>query len=91
MSENKPCVQPGDRVQYWAPVTGLKPLTGTVVKAEIKYGTTYATITPDDSDEKVFLFHGAVYGFELIGQLPHPWSPQAMGRLKGSKGVECGK
>jgi hypothetical protein len=69
MSEIVPCVKPGDRVQYWIPRTGLQPLTGTVDTAEIRYGFTYAAITPDDSDEQVFLFHGAVWGFEPIKEL----------------------
>jgi hypothetical protein len=67
--KKEPIVKPGDRVQFWTLITGMTPRTGTVDRSEIRYGVTYATITPDDSDEQVFLFHGAVWGFEPIKEL----------------------
>lgn len=75
-------VASGDRVRFWTNQTGLKPLFGIVEEAELRYGSTYAAIKPDGSDNLVYLFYGAIWGFALIDEYIHPWSPQAMGRLK---------
>lgn len=75
-------VASGDCVKFWTNQTGLKPVFGTVQEAELRYGSTYATIKPDGSDKLVYLFYGAIWGFAPIDEYIHPWSPQAMGRLK---------
>jgi len=76
----KPIVKAGDKVQFWR--NTLDPEYGTVINSEIRYGATYAVIKPDTSEDFVYLFHGAVWGFEPINVCVHPWSPQSMGRLK---------
>lgn len=75
----KSIVKRGDKVQYYSP-SGVH--IGTVEKAEIRYGSTYAAIKPDDKCELVYLFHNAVCGFEPISECLHPWSPLGMARIK---------
>ena len=75
----KPIVKRGDKVRFYLP-GGVH--FGTVDNAEIRYGSTYASITPDDEDNQVYLFYGAVCGFEPISELLHSWSPLAMARMK---------
>ncbi|KKN59297.1 hypothetical protein LCGC14_0543960 [marine sediment metagenome] len=72
----------GDHIKFWVTRTGNKPLLGTVVKAEIRYGSPYATIRPDDSEALVYLFYGAIWGFAPINEYIHPWSPQSMARQR---------
>ncbi len=79
-------IKSGDRVKFWTPTTGVEPLLGTVLKSEIRYDNTYATIKPDDSDRLVYLFQGAIYGFEPLDKFVNQWNPQAMGRLKNYRG-----
>ncbi len=81
---NKPVVKQGDKVRYYSP-DGVH--TGTVEKAEIRYGGTYASIKPDNTDGLVYLFHEAVEGFELMSENIHPWSPLAMARMRMMKQI----
>jgi len=83
---NELIVSRGDKVRYFLP-DGEH--IGTIERAEIRYGSTYATIKPDHRDDPIYLFHGAVAGFALIDEFIHPWSPLAMARLRGS--VKCQK
>lgn len=76
---NEPIVKQGDKVRYYS-FDGEH--IGTVEKAEIRYGSTYAIIKPDHKDSLVYLFHGAIEGFALMDEIIHPWSPLAMGRLR---------
>ena len=78
----KTIVRCKDRVKYWTTQSGISPLLGTVIDAEIKYNTTYASIKPDDSEAPVYLFYGAIWGFAPVNEYIHPFSPQAMGRIK---------
>ncbi len=75
----KPIVKQGDKVRCYS-YHGI--YTGTVEKSEILYGGTYATIIPDGKTEPVYLFHGAVEGFEPLSENVHPWSPLGMGRMR---------
>jgi len=72
----------GDNVKFWQPKTGNGLLFGTVVKDEIMHDSVYATIKPEDSEELVYLFYGAVWGFAPVNEYIYPWSPQSMARLR---------
>ncbi len=80
---NEPIVKQGDKVRYYSP-DGVH--TGIVERAEIRYGGTYAAIKPDNGDSLVYLFHGAIEGFDLMNESIHPWSPLAMGRMRLIRG-----
>ncbi len=76
---NESIVKRGDKVRYYSP-DGVH--TGTVDWAEIRYGSTYAAIKPENKEGLLYLFHGAIEGFDLMDEFIHPWSPLAMGRMR---------
>jgi hypothetical protein len=62
----EPVVYAGDPVRFRTSHT-LYPRTGRVCASELVCGITYAEIVPDDTPKQhVFLFPGAVWGFQLL-------------------------
>jgi hypothetical protein len=54
------------RVRFWTIQTGLQPQLGTVLAFRTWHGFEEAEIAPDDGGAHIYLFCGAVWGYEPI-------------------------
>lgn len=72
-------IKKGDRVRFYSP-DGIHE--GVVLTMATVYGSPYASIKPDDSEDVKYLFYGAVEGFERVEEQNHPWSRVMMARYR---------